>query len=155
MTPLDLFFLCLNISITNATLAALEFVFGKKILRNQGYKRLIGILLVVSILQSISNAIYYFFGNNPTYFGWIAWFGSVSSSLMIILFALCQIELLTIFSPLCPYWNPTRVFRLKVVFAVFQIVTSFPSYLYPLLYDILRHQSIEWYNAFGKVEWID
>jgi hypothetical protein len=65
-----------------------------------------------------------------------------------LLLVVCQIELLAIFSPLAPYWQPNRVYRLKLVFAAVQLFATLPSYGYPALFHILMNSSRSLFNFF-------
>jgi hypothetical protein len=154
MTPMQQIYLVMNVSIALATIIALFFVVGQKILKNQRYTRLIAILLILSLLHSIAGGFMYFFLKNSVYFGWGNWIFTIVGNWTLLMLLISKIELLAIFSPLAPFWNANRVYGAKLFFVILQVIATFPSYAYPALYYIVMDLNRGLFNLFMIVRLI-
>jgi hypothetical protein len=134
----DIGYLIAVLIVASITIIALVFVSGKRILKNPKYTRLISTLLILTFFHTIANPVMYFFYSGTPHFGWAIWvvsiFGNGTANMLLI----SQIELLGVFSTLCPFWKPNRVLGLKVLTVFCQVLATLPSYIYPVVYYVVN-----------------
>jgi glucose-6-phosphate-specific signal transduction histidine kinase len=132
------------------TVIALILVLWKQVLRNQKYTRLISILLIFSLLDSIANQLHWFL-TDYAHYGWVLWIVGVTVNLTGIMLMICQVELLSSFSPIAPFWDSKKIYRLKGFFVITNLLAVFPSYIYPINHYIVHAIDPEWFMNLSEV----
>jgi hypothetical protein len=109
------------------------------------------ILLILALLYATNLFLQYLYHHSGEMFIWNNWILSFLGMYVLTLFALCNMEILALFSPITPFWTRQRVKKLQIAEVCLHFLLHVPCYIYPLFISMensfLKRFLHSWYYA--------
>jgi hypothetical protein len=101
------------------------------ILRVRNLRLMFSVLLILSLFYTTSLFTLYLYHYEGDSHIWNKWIMSILYVGTLTLFALCNMEILVLFSPIAPFWTRKRVQKLQIAEGCLHLVLNLPCYVYP------------------------
>jgi hypothetical protein len=115
----------LIITVPFLTFTMLYLVLYRSILQNKRYTRMIGVLLLISIVQQFLQLMHCVTDTPP----WWEFVHTQVGILQLLITVLVQLESLSVFSVLVPFWTTQLLFRVRIAWILWYLVCLTPSLL--------------------------